>query len=95
MRTQSKRCKVVRLRRSDLNLARASMNLGFALELMAESACAGVIQGGPQLSDAQLIDSAITRFTSAVTVATAAGSAGTAIVNDVERRTRSGVLAEG
>jgi hypothetical protein len=66
---------------SDINLARASMNLGFALELMAESACAGVIQGGPQLSDAQLIDSAITRFTNAVTVATAAGSAGTAIVN--------------
>ncbi|HEY7237506.1 MAG TPA: RagB/SusD family nutrient uptake outer membrane protein [Gemmatimonadaceae bacterium] len=66
---------------SDVNLARASMNLGFALELMAESACAGVIQGGPQLSDAQLIDSAITRFNTAVTVATAAGSAGAAIVN--------------
>jgi hypothetical protein len=66
---------------SDVNLARASMNLGFALELMAESACAGVIQGGPQLSDAQLIDSAITRFTTAVTVATAAGSPGAAIVN--------------
>jgi hypothetical protein len=66
---------------SDINLARASMNLGFALELMGETACFGVIQGGPQLSDAQLIDSAITRFTNAVTVATAAGSAGTAIVN--------------
>lgn len=66
---------------SDVNLARASMNLGFSLELMAESACAGVIQGGPQLSDAQLLDSAIARFTAAVTVATAAGSAGTAIVN--------------
>src|SRR6476646_3432449 len=57
---------------TDLNLARASMNMGFALELMAETACAGVIQGGPQLSDAQLLDSAITRFTNAVTVATAA-----------------------
>jgi hypothetical protein len=67
---------------SDINLARSSMNLGFALELMAETMCAGVIQGGPQLSDAQLIDSAITRFTNAVTVGTAAGgSAGTAIVN--------------
>src|SRR5438094_2868873 len=50
---------------SDLNLARASLNAGFALELMAETMCAGVIQGGPQLSDAQLLDSAITRFTSA------------------------------
>jgi hypothetical protein len=42
---------------TDLNLARSSMNLGFALELMAETMCAGVIQGGPQLSDAQLLDS--------------------------------------
>jgi len=66
---------------TDLNLARASMNMGFALELMAESACAGVIQGGPQLSDAQLLDSAITRFTNAVTVATAAGTAGASILN--------------
>jgi hypothetical protein len=66
---------------TDLNLARASMNMGFALELMAETMCAGVIQGGPQLSDAQLLDSAITRFTNAVTVATAAGSAGASIVN--------------
>lgn len=67
---------------TDLNLARASMNLGFSLELMAETMCAGVIQGGPQLSDAQLIDSGITRFTNAVTIATAAGSAGTAILNE-------------
>jgi len=66
---------------TDLNLARASMNMGFALELMAETACAGVIQGGPQLSDAQLLDSAITRFTNAVTVANAAGTAGASIAN--------------
>lgn len=66
---------------TDLNLARASMNMGFALELMAETMCAGVIQGGPQLSDAQLLDSSITRFTNAITVATAAGSAGASIVN--------------
>jgi hypothetical protein len=57
------------------------MNLGFALEMMAESMCAGVIQGGPQLSDAQLIDTAITRFTNAVTIATAAGSSGATILN--------------
>ena len=57
------------------------MNMGFALELMAETMCAGVIQGGPQLSDAQLLDSAITRFGNAVTVATAAGSAGASILN--------------
>src|SRR5207244_9587694 len=66
---------------SDLNLARASMNMGFALELMAETMCAGVIQGGPSLTDAQLSDSAIARFGNAVAVATAAGASGTAIVN--------------
>jgi len=66
---------------SDLNLARASMNLGFALELMAETMCAGVIQGGPQLSTTQLLDSAITRFSNAVTVATSAGASGASIVN--------------
>ena len=66
---------------TDLNLALSSMNMGFALELMAETMCAGVIQGGPQLSDAQLLDSAITRFTNAVTVATAAGSSGASIVS--------------
>jgi hypothetical protein len=66
---------------TDLNLARASMNLGFSLELMAETMCAGVIQGGPQLSDGQLLDSAITGFTNAISVATAAGASGADIVN--------------
>ncbi len=66
---------------SDVNLARVSMNLGFALELMAETMCAGVIQGGPQLSDSQLLDSAITRFGTAISVATAAGTPGTNILN--------------
>jgi hypothetical protein len=67
---------------TDLNLARASMNLGYALELSAETTCASVIQGGPQLSDAQLTDSAITRFKDAITIASAAGSSGAAIVNE-------------
>lgn len=66
---------------TDLNLARASMNLGYALELSAETMCASVIQGGPQLSDAQLLDSAITRFKAAITIASAAGSSGAPIVN--------------
>lgn len=67
---------------TDLNLARASMNLGYALELSAETMCASVIQGGPQLSDTQLLDSAITRFKNAITIATAAGGSGASIVNE-------------
>jgi hypothetical protein len=66
---------------SDVNLARVEMNLGYSLEIMAETMCAGVIQGGPSLSDAQLLDTAVTAFTKAVSVGTAAGSAGTAIVD--------------
>ena len=66
---------------SDVNLARASMNFGFGLDLMAETMCSGVLQGGPELSDTQLLDTAVAAFTKAVTVATAAGAAGTDIVN--------------
>lgn len=67
---------------SDVNLARASMNLGFALDLMSESMCSGVIQGGPELSDTQLLDTAVTAFTRAVSAATAAGADGSDIVNE-------------
>ena len=66
---------------SDVNLARASMNFGFGLDLMAETMCSGVLQGGPELSDTQLLDTAVAAFTKAVTVATAAGASGTDIVN--------------
>jgi hypothetical protein len=66
---------------SDLNLARTYMNFAYAVELMAETMCSGVIQGGPELSDAQLLDTAITAFGKAITVATAAGPSGSAIVN--------------
>ena len=66
---------------SDVNLARASMNLGFALDLMAESMCSGVIQGGPELSDTQLLDTAVAALTKAVTTAAAAGGDGSDIVN--------------
>jgi hypothetical protein len=67
---------------SDQNLARASMNFAYAVELMAETMCSGVIQGGPELSDTQLLDTAVTAFTKAVSTATAAGAAGTDIVNE-------------
>ncbi|HXE60399.1 MAG TPA: RagB/SusD family nutrient uptake outer membrane protein [Gemmatimonadaceae bacterium] len=66
---------------TDTNLATAAMNLGFSLDLMAETMCSGVIQGGPELSDTQLLDTAITAFTQAITVASAAGPAGATIVN--------------
>lgn len=66
---------------TDLNLATAAMNLGYSLDLSAETMCSSVIQGGPELSDTQLLDTAITAFTQSITVASAAGPAGAAIVN--------------
>jgi hypothetical protein len=67
---------------TDLNLARASMNFAYSVELMAETMCSGVIQGGPELSDTQLLDTAVTAFTKAVSTATAEGAGGTDIVNE-------------
>jgi hypothetical protein len=60
---------------SDSNYARVSMNAGYAFELMAEIMCASDVQKGPKLTDAQLLDSAVTHFTKAIAVGTAAGNA--------------------
>lgn len=65
---------------SDPNLARAEMSLGYSLVMMAETMCSGVIQGGPELSDVQLLDTAVTAFTQAVSVGSAAGASD--IVNE-------------
>jgi hypothetical protein len=65
---------------TDLNLATAAMNLGFSLDLTAETMCSSVIQGGPELTDAQLLDTAVTAFTQAITIASAAGPGGATIV---------------
>jgi hypothetical protein len=65
----------------DLNLARASMVAGFALVLQAEQMCEGVIRRSHALTPVEVLDSAILRFQRAVTVGTAAGTTGAAIVN--------------
>jgi hypothetical protein len=65
---------------TDLNLATVQMNAGFTFDIMAETMCAATVLDGPQISDAQMLDSAVTRLTVAVTIATAAGPGGAAIV---------------
>jgi hypothetical protein len=60
---------------SDSNYARVSMNAGYTYVLMAETMCSSDVLAGPQLSDAQLLDSAVSHFESAITVATAASNA--------------------
>ena len=59
---------------TDVNLARAYMNAGFALQLMAETFCEGVILAGPPMNEAQMLDSAVHRFSRAVAIAGAAGA---------------------
>ena len=67
---------------SDINLARAYMNSGFALVLMAEHFCQGAFLVGPPLTPEQVFDTAIVRFARAVTIGAAAtGAEATKIVN--------------
>jgi hypothetical protein len=60
---------------SDSNYARVSMNAGYAFVLMAETMCASDEQKGPKLTDTELLDSAVTHFTKAISVGQAAGAA--------------------
>ena len=67
---------------SDINLARAYMNSGFSLVLMAEHFCQGAFLAGPPLTPEQVLDTAVARFTSAIaTAAAATGAEATKIVN--------------
>ncbi len=67
---------------SDVNLARAYMNSGFSLVLMAEHFCEGAFMVGPPLTPAQVLDTAVARFTKAIaTAAAATGAEATKIVN--------------
>lgn len=59
---------------SNINVARSSLFGGYSLIVMGETFCEGVIAGGPPLTSAQVLDSAIVRFTRAIDVATAAGA---------------------
>lgn len=54
---------------TNVNIARSSLFGGYALVLMGETFCQGVINGGAALTTAQTLDSAIVRFTKAITVA--------------------------
>jgi starch-binding outer membrane protein, SusD/RagB family len=63
---------------SDINLARAYMNSGFSLVLLAEHFCQGAFLVGPPLTPAQVFDSAAVRFTKALTIGAAAAAAGVA-----------------
>jgi hypothetical protein len=54
---------------TDIAVARASVWSGFAVELLGESFCQGVLHVGPALTPAQMLDSAIARFQQGIAVA--------------------------
>ena len=56
-------------------LATSSALAGYSLLLLGEGFCSGVINVGPELTSAQLFDSAEVRFTTAIAAAQAAGDA--------------------
>lgn len=54
-------------------LGRSALYAGFSLVLLGEGFCSGTINVGPELTSAQVLDSAEARFTAAIAAATAAG----------------------
>lgn len=72
---------------SDVNIARAALSSGFAVQLMAETFCEGTIalstdEPGPKLNTAGMLAAAVDRFTTAYDVGTAnGGSEGDSIAN--------------
>lgn len=58
-------------------LARSALYAGYALVLLGEGYCAGALNGGPELTSAQLLDTAAVRFTAAIAAAQTAGDATT------------------
>lgn len=69
----------------DVDYARAAMNGAFALELMAEHFCLGVMLVGPPMTPAQTLDSAIVRFEKAVLAASAVTGPEAARIADAAR----------
>lgn len=66
---------------SNLNVARAATFRGFSILMMATDFCTGTLSGGPELTTAQLLDSAIFWFDRAVSVGTNAGTEGRDLAN--------------
>lgn len=67
---------------SNINYARAATFRGFAILMIGTDFCTGSLSSGPELTTAQLLDSAIVYFTKGVDIGKAAASTdGTALAN--------------
>jgi hypothetical protein len=70
---------------TNLNVARSSMWAGFAVELLGEIFCQGVINVGAPLTPAETQDSAIVRFQRAIQIASALTGAEATKIGDASR----------
>lgn len=67
---------------SNINIARAATFRGFSVLMMATDFCTGALSGGPELTTAQMLDTAVYWFDQAISVGTANASAdGIALAN--------------
>jgi hypothetical protein len=67
---------------SNINLARAATFRGFSILMIGTDFCTGALSSGPELTTAQLLDSAIVYFTKGVDIGKANGTAdGIALAN--------------
>lgn len=60
---------------TNINYVRSALWRGYSFVLMAENFCTGTVESGPELTAAQMLDSAVVSFTRAITIGTANGSA--------------------
>ena len=67
---------------SNINYARAATFRGFSILMIATDFCSGALSSGPELTTAQLLDSAIVYFTKGIDIGKAAGGVdGSALAN--------------
>ncbi len=66
---------------TNINYARANLFLGYAYVFMAEQFCRGTVRSGPELTTADMLDSAVARFTLAISQGDAAGLDGPTLAN--------------
>ncbi|MCC6319380.1 MAG: hypothetical protein IT361_17040 [Gemmatimonadaceae bacterium] len=60
---------------TNINYARAATWRGYSFVTMAQDFCSGVVDGGPELTTAAMLDSAVANFTNAITIGSANATA--------------------
>jgi hypothetical protein len=60
---------------TNINYARSALWRGYSFILMAENFCSGAVESGPELTTANMLDSAVVNLTRAITIGNAINSA--------------------